>query len=456
MTGMTTGIGTRTIRLTRARSDEPHNRADTRTAINWRSMFPPSMHVNAFRNIPAYVIEIQQLFQRENLPVGTQYAMLAIADSLTSETELRTNLGQVVRTIIHREDGRINAMELLSLILAASASPVDPLPDVRLERAMHETLGFILEVKQQLQDSDEGDLGESLVHGNERLTSWPQPLFPPGLLEKPSFGGQGPVMLILALCGLLAAFIVVGLSRHRLQAKEDTGPNNHALMDSGSGNASNSVASVVSTAQGKESVLSYDLQLRSKTIIQKSETSETQRMRSSHDAPPTAVGRPIGVSQLHSSRAFANNAVTSVTNSTIGPMETVTGPTLQGTSAAADVSTAVVDPRIPNTRAKAVARSRGLVQSGLAGIMAANLIWSPTPAYPAAASEANVEGEVTVNALVGKDGNVLSATVVSGPPLLREAALKAVEQWQFHPYLVSGKPAVMATTAIVDFELAHD
>ena len=57
---------------------------------------------------------------------------------------------------------------------------------------------------------------------------------------------------------------------------------------------------------------------------------------------------------------------------------------------------------------------------------------------------------MTVNALVGKNGNVLSATVVSGPPLLREAALKAVEKWQYYPYLVSGKPAVMATTAILE------
>jgi TonB family protein len=87
--------------------------------------------------------------------------------------------------------------------------------------------------------------------------------------------------------------------------------------------------------------------------------------------------------------------------------------------------------------------------------MAANLIWSPTPAYPVAASEAKVEGEVTVNALVGKEGNVLSARVVSGPPLLREAALKAVEKWQYRPYFVSGKPAVIATTAIIDFELTH-
>lgn len=149
----------------------------------------------------------------------------------------------------------------------------------------------------------------------------------------------------------------------------------------------------------------------------------------------------------------------SVSHPTNNPKENLAGTTQPGIAGAKDVSTAVVAPAISTAGSggsKPVSSSRSIVQSGSAGIMAANLIWSPTPAYPAAASKAKVEGEVTVNALVGKDGNVLTATVVSGPPLLREAALKAVEQWQYHPYLISGKPAVMATTAIIQFELAHD
>ena len=69
-----------------------------------------------------------------------------LADRLTKGSALRTTLGWVVRAIIRREGGRINAMELLSLILTASASPLDLLPSVQMEKAMHETLGFILEV----------------------------------------------------------------------------------------------------------------------------------------------------------------------------------------------------------------------------------------------------------------------------------------------------------------------
>ena len=168
-------------------------------------MFLSSMRENASRNIPAYVSEIQQLFRLENLPVGTEYAMLAIADCLTKGTELRTSLGRTVRAIIHREGGRINAMELLSVILAASANPIDPLPSVRMERAMHETLGFILEVRQQLENSDKGNLGEGMMGWKERLTSWSETLISAGLLEKLSLTERSRDMLVVALCGMLAS-----------------------------------------------------------------------------------------------------------------------------------------------------------------------------------------------------------------------------------------------------------
>jgi TonB family protein len=422
-------------------------------------MFLPSMNESASENTPLYVFEIQQLFRREHLPVGTEYAMLAVADGLTKGTELRTNLERSLRAIIHREGGRINAMELLGLILMASASPVDPLPSERMERAMHETLGFILEVKQHLENSSEGELGAGLIRGKEGLPSWSEPLIMAGPPEKTSLRVRSRAMLAIALCGTLVAFFVVGLSRHRQQASENAGAQTRALSTSGSANRPDALAPVVSAAQGKQLPPSHNTRFRSKAKAPESEESETPRTPRSHTAPPIAVGTlalPNGERRLHSASASTNIALPSVSNSISRPREVLAGTTRPRIVTAADVSTAVVSPAISAGGTKPVAPARGFVQSGSAGIMAANLIWSPTPAYPAAASEAKVEGEVTVNALVGKDGNVLSARVVSGPPLLRDAALKAVEKWQYHPYLVSGKPAVIATTAIIDFELAHD
>lgn len=108
-----------------------------------------------------------------------------------------------------------------------------------------------------------------------------------------------------------------------------------------------------------------------------------------------------------------------------------------------------------NTPAAIVGRPdlQGTVRTGSAGTMASSLMYSPEPEYPARAIAAGVQGQVTVRAVVGPEGNVIEASVVSGPPLLREAALDAVGRWRYRPYEQDGKPLTIATTAILDFQL---
>jgi len=96
---------------------------------------------------------------------------------------------------------------------------------------------------------------------------------------------------------------------------------------------------------------------------------------------------------------------------------------------------------------------RGIVRPTSVGIMAANILYSPIPAYPAEASAAHVQGEVKVQAEVDRDGNVASARVVSGPPLLRDAALDAVLRWRYRPFVSAGRPMSMSATAIMEFQL---
>ena len=97
------------------------------------------------------------------------------------------------------------------------------------------------------------------------------------------------------------------------------------------------------------------------------------------------------------------------------------------------------------------AATHTIVQPGTAGIMAANVIYSPPPDYPAEASAENVQGAVTVRAVVDPEGHVIYARVVSGPTLLRDAALEAVQKWRYRPLLYFGKPIAVTTTAILDF-----
>ena len=94
----------------------------------------------------------------------------------------------------------------------------------------------------------------------------------------------------------------------------------------------------------------------------------------------------------------------------------------------------------------------GVVHPASIGMMASNLISSPAPAYPPAASQARVQGEVTVRAVVDREGNVTDARVVSGPELLRDVSLEAVQHWHYRPYMQGGKPVEVAT-AVLDFEL---
>ena len=73
--------------------------------------------------------------------------------------------------------------------------------------------------------------------------------------------------------------------------------------------------------------------------------------------------------------------------------------------------------------------------------------------YPDIAREANVEGKVLVQALVGKDGKVRDTKVVSGPPMLTKAAEDAVKQYVFKPALANNKPVACWVAIPINFSL---
>jgi protein TonB len=54
--------------------------------------------------------------------------------------------------------------------------------------------------------------------------------------------------------------------------------------------------------------------------------------------------------------------------------------------------------------------------------------------------------------IIGKDGNVESAELISGHPLLAPAALDAVKQWKFKPYLLNGNPIEVESQIQVNFD----
>jgi protein TonB len=75
------------------------------------------------------------------------------------------------------------------------------------------------------------------------------------------------------------------------------------------------------------------------------------------------------------------------------------------------------------------------------------------PVYPAAAQSAGVEGVVIIEALIGTNGKVTNARVLRSIPLLDQAALDALMQWEFTPTMLNGQPVPVLMTMTVRFTL---
>jgi len=89
-----------------------------------------------------------------------------------------------------------------------------------------------------------------------------------------------------------------------------------------------------------------------------------------------------------------------------------------------------------------------------ARVVEANLIHDVAPTYPPEAGRARIEGTVVLMAVIGKDGGVQDVRVESGLPLLAQAAIDAVKQWRYRPYLVNGEPVEVDSRITINFTLS--
>ena len=75
------------------------------------------------------------------------------------------------------------------------------------------------------------------------------------------------------------------------------------------------------------------------------------------------------------------------------------------------------------------------------------------PQYPQAARDAHIQGAVIMDATIGKAGDIENLQILSGHPLLAPAAIEAVKQWKYKPYLLNGEPVEVITQVEVNFTL---
>src|SRR5437773_1030567 len=89
-----------------------------------------------------------------------------------------------------------------------------------------------------------------------------------------------------------------------------------------------------------------------------------------------------------------------------------------------------------------------------AGVTQGMLVRKVTPTYPPLARTARVQGTVLLAAIIGKDGTVQNLHVISGHPLLTQAAIDAVKQWRYKPYILNGEPVEVDTQMTVNCSLS--
>jgi TonB family protein len=108
----------------------------------------------------------------------------------------------------------------------------------------------------------------------------------------------------------------------------------------------------------------------------------------------------------------------------------------------------------PDFAPSADAKSIILKKVNVSGaVMQGKLIQNPPPFYPPLAKSQGVQGTVVLKAIIGEDGRVHDVGVVSGPKILQQAAIDAVKQWRYKPFLLNGEAVEVETEINIVFSL---
>ena len=88
------------------------------------------------------------------------------------------------------------------------------------------------------------------------------------------------------------------------------------------------------------------------------------------------------------------------------------------------------------------------------GVSTGLLITPIRPVYPAIAKAAGIQGTVVVEAVISRTGTIESLHIVSGPQMLREAAMEAIRTARYQPYRLNNEPIEIETKITVNFKIS--
>ena len=85
-----------------------------------------------------------------------------------------------------------------------------------------------------------------------------------------------------------------------------------------------------------------------------------------------------------------------------------------------------------------------------------DLVHKVVPAYPPLARAARLQGQVVLQAVISKQGTIENLRVLAGHPILIPAAIEAVRQWRYRPYILNNEPVEVETQITVNFSLTEN
>ncbi|WP_263383765.1 energy transducer TonB [Granulicella arctica] len=432
------------------------------------------------------VARIREFLLDRGIPAGSLAALTHFSGRLAIDPSFQRDVTSLVQVVIRREDEAVDYMDLLGILVVAAAGAGPFHASDEQEESVREILRFLTQIRRPTgavgpvfvrsqnvipvvvaAEALPGERAAMPVPGSHDVPVRPVSSVPFYRLEdlEPSRGRGAAVWI----AGAMALAVALG-SGWMLYHKGHAAPQTTAVLQIV---PSPNLPVHDSNERTTEPVRRVQ-RSRAPVIRRPAPTAGRSgalpgKPRTAEDASTVGSQRPLDAGRSFPPANSASPAkpdviagsapVTRPLNAGPESAATSTPPVNTATSSAPSVrrrlpKSIMLNPPPPRLSAERLnAAAPGVVHPASLGMMASNLISSPAPAYPAAASQALVQGEVRVRAVVDRDGNVIDARVVSGPELLRDVSLEAVQRWRFRPYMQGGKPVEVATTAILDFEL---
>jgi protein TonB len=164
-------------------------------------------------------------------------------------------------------------------------------------------------------------------------------------------------------------------------------------------------------------------------------------------AHPIASPAPM---QLDLSRA---RTITQPTNSESGPPPAGGGIEIFSMDGTGSVPGALPNNIFRPAQPPAVKPATPRVITLSSGVAGGLLFYQTRPAYPPIAKATGTSGPVVLAATISSSGTIENLRVLSGNPMLRQAAVEAVKTWRYHPYLLNNQPVAVETTITINFSL---